>query len=445
MTDVTEELDKQNPILPLSLRFADPGLESDFQAWQLVSLRRVFLSALAILIPITLNNLAIDYRQGQGASLSSAICGLRIATLICASIGLTLLLRTSHIRFAGNQVQAVLVLLMTTTLVRGLTEPDYFTVGFISQMFYVFIVYLLCPFSWLRQVTYAGLFSLACFGIWEYRIEFTAELHRLGMGIPFANLLGATLARQRHRQERQLFASERRRAQQLELVRQLQKQQSEVLDFLTHELRHPFANIAAQAELIRRLHDPEAIRGLAERIIQTSNGAASIIGEWLAGDRIAASVTEQVGVRDIVSPLDVVHEAVRQSRVQHPGMTFEIREQDVPPVLIERRVLALALHNLLENAARHGRSVRGVVIHFRITPGLVTVRVRDYGQGLDIDDQDRIFQKHVCLNKSAGQPRGCGVGLFLVREMLARCGARIRVQSLPGRGSAFLIELLRAD
>lgn len=442
--------DEDNSILPYRLQFADPALEIVFHAWQLASVRRVLLVAFAIMIPISLTNLFLDYQNGQGASVSALVSFLRISIILASSIGFGLLVGNIKPHLTGYLLEALLILLMAMTLARGLIESDYFTVGFISQLFYIFIIYLLCPFSWFRQIFYAGFFSFSCILLWEYRIEFAASFHRLGMGIPFANLLGATIARQRHLHERQLFASERRLTKELAQVHRLQRQQSEVLDLLTHELRQPLANIAAQGELIRRLDDSARTHALAERIVTTSTRAAKIIGDWIAGDRIAGSVLNGDDITERVQIADVVDEAVRQLLDQYPGLSIVVHERKLPVVLIERRVLALALHNLLENAVRHANSPRGIVVSFRITPRRVTVRIRDYGRGLTADELDRIFLKHVTTHNAnnAFAPLGSdgtGIGLFLVREMLARCNASIRVQSQEGVGSAFLVEVPRID
>ncbi|MFM8441739.1 MAG: sensor histidine kinase [Methylococcus sp.] len=431
-------------ILPRSLRFEDSGLEREFEAWQFASVRRLILTALAILLPITVINLFLDFRHSQGAALSPAVGALRVLALGFEAAGLAAILRNPGTRHARPLVEAVLVLLMATTLMLTLVNPDYYPVGVIAQLLYIFVVYLVCPFPWLRQVAYAGLFSMASLLLWEHRLGPTADFIRLAMAVPFANLLGATLARQRHRHERRLFASERRLARQLDLVRQFQQQQSAVLDLLTHELRHPLANIAAQGELIRRLDDPPAMRAAAERIVQASTRSARLIGEWIKGDRIAASAIRRAAGDEPVQLLDVVREAVRDLAERHPGIPVRIHGQEIPAVMIERRVLALAVHNLLENAARHAGSARGIDIRCRVGRRRVTLRIRDYGPGLSAKDQDRIFEKYVMLATGPSQAAGLGVGLFLVREMLDRCGARIRVQSVPGRGTAFLIELPQA-
>jgi signal transduction histidine kinase len=114
------------------------------------------------------------------------------------------------------------------------------------------------------------------------------------------------LARQRHVQERHLFASDRRRRRQIVLVEKLQNQQSEVLDLLTHELRHPLANIAAQGELILRLRDLEPIHRAAARIVKASTDSASIIRDWIDGDRLVTSRMHEGEIDHRLLPKSVI-------------------------------------------------------------------------------------------------------------------------------------------
>ncbi len=430
-------------ILARTLRFADPGLESAFQSWQLATLQDSFKPVLVMLMLVTLNNLYLDH-QSASTALASAIYSLRLAILTCTGIGLGFPLRNLNDRWVIGLFEVILIMLMIVTLLRAYSEPDYFTVGMIIQFFYILVIYLICPFSWLRQLAYAGLFSLACLAMWEYRIEYTTDFYRLIPSYPCANILGALLARQRHTRERHLFASERRRGRQLALLEQLQRQQSEVLDLLTHELRHPLANIAAQGELILRLNDPEPIRTVAARIVKVSTDSAHIIREWIEGDRIATASPRQGAMDYRLLPGPVIREIVDNFILQHPGVTVRMAGGHIPPVLMERRVLVLAIQNVLENAFRHAGSALGILIQFRVQQNSVTVRIRDYGPGLSVEEQTRIFLKHVTLSKPTTPPMSTGIGLYLVKELLGRCGAGIRVQSVTGRGTAFLLEFPRA-
>ncbi|HEY6911023.1 MAG TPA: PAS domain-containing sensor histidine kinase [Myxococcales bacterium] len=96
--------------------------------------------------------------------------------------------------------------------------------------------------------------------------------------------------------------------------------------------------------------------------------------------------------------------------------------------------------NLLGNAMRYGA---GMPISLEIAerPGRALLAVRDGGVGIGAADQERIFQR---FERAASDryPGGMGLGLFISRE-IARAHGDIRVESEPGKGALFTVELPR--
>jgi PAS domain S-box-containing protein len=99
------------------------------------------------------------------------------------------------------------------------------------------------------------------------------------------------------------------------------------------------------------------------------------------------------------------------------------------------------LQNLLSNAIKYGR---GAPIHLKVEADEQWARVvvRDQGIGISAEDQRRLFQRFERL-ASERHFSGFGLGLWIVRQILDAMGGRILVESEPGRGSVFTVELPR--
>ena len=89
--------------------------------------------------------------------------------------------------------------------------------------------------------------------------------------------------------------------------------------------------------------------------------------------------------------------------------------------------------NLIENAIRHGKTVSSVVITYQILDDGLAIYVEDDGVGVPPEKKERIFDYGVGI--------GGGLGLFLVREILAITGITIRETGTPGEGARFVIHV----
>ncbi len=89
--------------------------------------------------------------------------------------------------------------------------------------------------------------------------------------------------------------------------------------------------------------------------------------------------------------------------------------------------------NLIENAARHGKTVSQVVITYQIRDDGLSIYVEDDGAGVPETEKEKIFAYGVGIDG--------GLGLFLVREILAITNMTIREIGCPGKGARFVIHV----
>jgi two-component system, OmpR family, sensor histidine kinase KdpD len=123
-----------------------------------------------------------------------------------------------------------------------------------------------------------------------------------------------------------------------------------------------------------------------------------------------------------------------------PGTFALAVDADLPLIRADAAQLERAFANLLENAARysggHPVSVRARAVGHR-----VMVRIVDRGPGVPPADKARIFEPFYRARGAANGHRGSGLGLAIVRGFVEANGGRVWVESLPGQGSTFVVEL----
>ncbi len=124
-------------------------------------------------------------------------------------------------------------------------------------------------------------------------------------------------------------------------------------------------------------------------------------------------------------------------------------EPGLPLVSVDLHLMRRALSNLIDNAIKFTPE-RG---HVRVwarrggkqAPGAVLVGVSDSGPGIPPEDQERLFQMYERTGSGARRKPGSGVGLAFCKLAVEAHGERIWVESVPGKGSSFLLTMTIAD
>jgi signal transduction histidine kinase len=143
-----------------------------------------------------------------------------------------------------------------------------------------------------------------------------------------------------------------------------------------------------------------------------------------------------------------VNEVVRgvaqlfQAQLEAPGRA-KIRcelelDPHLEPISADAELLHRALSNLAMNAMDAMPQGGTLTLRSRDDSGKVVVEVADTGAGLTPEECARIFTPYY-----TSKAHGTGLGLAIVQSVVSEHGGRIRVQSEPGRGTTFVIELLR--
>lgn len=107
--------------------------------------------------------------------------------------------------------------------------------------------------------------------------------------------------------------------------------------------------------------------------------------------------------------------------------------------------LTRALWNLLDNAVKYSGESRMIWVSAARRNGSVAISVQDHGLGIPGHEQAEIFRKFVRGAASrVNGIKGTGIGLTMVRQIVAAHGGQVKVESTPGEGSTFTIVIPEA-
>jgi PAS domain S-box-containing protein len=215
---------------------------------------------------------------------------------------------------------------------------------------------------------------------------------------------------------------------------------------VSHDLRAPLRAMEGFARIL--LDDmagesDDKGRRYAERIVGAAERMDGLINDLLAYSRLQrARPTLQ-----IVDPERIAARAAEEATATSPDPgAVSILVHTLPLVRAEPVILGQILTNLIGNAVKFRRE--GVAIQVAVwaeeTAGRVRITVEDNGIGIAPEHQLRIFKVFERLHGQETYP-GTGIGLAIVQKGVERMGGSCGVESAPGAGSRFWIELDAAD
>jgi two-component system, OmpR family, sensor histidine kinase KdpD len=208
-----------------------------------------------------------------------------------------------------------------------------------------------------------------------------------------------------------------------------------VLRAVSHDLRSPVTAIATSAEALASaaLEDGER-EELASGITAESTRLARLIDKLLELSRLEAGASPPH--HDWCALEELLRDAVASAGVA-PERVKLVVDRDLPQIRADAAQLERAFANLIENAARHAGD-EPISVRARASGGRMLVRVVDHGPGIAPADHQRIFEPFVRGARGSG---GSGLGLAIVRGFVEANGGHVHVESRPGQGASFVVEL----
>lgn len=215
---------------------------------------------------------------------------------------------------------------------------------------------------------------------------------------------------------------------------------------VTHDLRAPLRNLQGYVRALLEDCSPgldEGCRGYIRAVEQIAIKMDGMIADVLEFSRLARTElpTRKLEVRPAVEEAL----ALLNSTIEAKKAKLEMAIESVA-VMAHQPTLVQVLTNLLSNALKfvaEGTQPEVRIRTERRNSGRVRLWVEDNGIGIDPAQQGRIFEVFQRLHGEEKYP-GTGIGLALVKKGVERMGGQVGVDSAPGRGSRFWIELRAA-
>jgi len=212
----------------------------------------------------------------------------------------------------------------------------------------------------------------------------------------------------------------------------------------SHELRTPITALATFNELLqgRAAEDP----GARQEFLRESQAQLSRL-QWITTNLLDLSRLD-AGIAGLTlgrhSAVDLVESALAGSReaARQKGVDLSARDIDARLVVVcDGQRVQIALSNLVANAVKFTPPGGQVEVSVSTSDDAVTFCVRDTGLGVAVPEQAFIFERFYRGKSSGGD--GAGLGLAIVRSVARAHGGDVSMESTPGAGSLFRLQVPR--
>jgi signal transduction histidine kinase len=232
----------------------------------------------------------------------------------------------------------------------------------------------------------------------------------------------------------------------VERLRSLEALRRRSLANIVHELGRPLGAINTATYVLRQGagDDPEVrdelLAGIENAVLNMEpllNDLAQLYGQGQGSIQLNV---QPVDLNEWLLPSLLPWRTVAREK----GLTWQADfAEDLPVVEIDPDRMNQVIGNLISNAIKYTPQGGAVTVTADADPGMINIAVCDTGPGIDLEEQERIFEPFYRSQAHRRFPQGLGLGLTIARDLVEAHGGTLELVSTPGEGSCFTVHLPR--
>lgn len=223
---------------------------------------------------------------------------------------------------------------------------------------------------------------------------------------------------------------------------ELNQVKDRLFSIVAHDLRSPIANLSAMLSMMENdMVTPEEFKAMVPTLSRNVSYTYAML------ENLLYWATSQLKGYTIHAKVFDLNKMVRdkvllfEKRASDKGITLVNGVSSTVNVYADPDMISIVLRNLVSNGVKFCQAGDSITISAKVLDSRITICVADTGVGIDKYTANKLFTAERVSTKGTANEKGTGLGLKLSREFTERNGGKFWVESIPGQGSKFFLEL----
>jgi PAS domain S-box-containing protein len=223
--------------------------------------------------------------------------------------------------------------------------------------------------------------------------------------------------------------------------REIERRKDDFLSIASHELRTPLTTIKGYVQALERMvpeDSSEKFKAILQKASIHVNKLNNLIAELLDVSRIQ---TGNIELHKEEFDFDKTVQETVEGIENAANHSIHIAGKSGVKISADESHVIQVLNNLLSNAIKYAPDSKEILIYVSVVSEYVKVSVTDYGMGINIEDQKRLFERFFRVGEIQQRFPGMGIGLYICDQIIRNHGGTLWVESEKGKGSTFSFTL----
>lgn len=220
--------------------------------------------------------------------------------------------------------------------------------------------------------------------------------------------------------------------------REIERRKDDFLSIASHELKTPLTTVKGYVQMMDRYMPEEASEKFKNIVAKTSvyvDRLNNLLGELLDVSRIQ---TGHIELHKEPFNFDkVIHETVEGIQAATKSHLITVKGSATDNYKGDESHIIQVINNLLANAIKYSPDAREITVNLSLVSNYLKVSVTDYGMGINLEDQKKIFDRFFRVGEIQQRFPGMGIGLYVCEQIVKNHGGSLWVESEKGNGATF--------